>query len=77
MAYADAQIARGHKKHLRGDFAVALLRFGYSEQIVADHEGHKNTTLVRERYGRFKPTKHDYAKGATVHPIKARGRKHG
>jgi integrase len=46
----------------RHTHAVALLRFGYDEQIVANHEGHKNTTLVRERYGRFKPTRHDYAK---------------
>lgn len=27
MAYADAQIARGHKKHLRGDFAGALTHY--------------------------------------------------
>lgn len=46
----------------RHTHAVALLRFGYDEQIVANHLGHKNTTLVRERYGRFKPTKWDYAK---------------
>ncbi len=65
----------------RHTHAVALLRFGYSEQIVADHLGHENTTQVRERYGRFKPTKHDYAKkpeqSADVKPIKARGKKHG
>lgn len=48
----------------RHTHAVAVLRAGYIEQIAADHLGHKNTTLVRERYGRFKPTKHDYAKGA-------------
>jgi integrase len=54
---------RPHSIHdWRHTHAVALLRWGYSEQIAADHEGHKNTTLVRERYGRFKPTKHDYAK---------------
>lgn len=46
----------------RQTHAVALLRWGYNEQIVADHLGHKNTTLVRNNYGRFKPTAHDYAK---------------
>jgi integrase len=58
----------------RHTHAVALIRWGYSEQIVADHEGHKNTTLVRERYGRFKPTKHDYAKGQQVEPKGKRGK---
>lgn len=46
----------------RQTHAVALLRWGYSEQIAADHLGHKNTTLVRENYGRFRPNEHDYAK---------------
>jgi integrase len=58
----------------RHTHAVALLRWGYSEQIVADHEGHKNTTLVRERYGRFKPTAYDYAKPKHVAQPKKRGR---
>jgi integrase len=52
----------------RHTHTVALLRWGYSEQIAADHLGHKNTTLVRERYGRFKPTAYDYAKPKTDAP---------
>ena len=48
----------------RHTHAVALIRWGYLEQIVADHLGHKDTSLVRRVYGRFKPTKHDYAKAA-------------
>ncbi len=55
----------------RQTHAVALLRWGYNEQIAADHLGHKNTMLVRQNYGRFKPTKYDYAKAAvreTVRP---------
>ena len=35
----------------RHTHTVALLRWSYSEQIAADHLGHKNTTLARERYG--------------------------
>jgi integrase len=48
----------------RHTHAVALLRWGYNEQIVADHLGHKNTTLVRNNYGRFKPTAYDYARAS-------------
>lgn len=47
----------------RQTHGVALLRWGYSEQIVADHEGHIDTTMVRRKYGRFRPSTHDYAKG--------------
>jgi integrase len=56
----------------RHTHAVAVLRAGYIEQIAADHLGHKDTSLVRTTYGRFKPTKHDYAKaaGTSVTPIK-------
>jgi hypothetical protein len=35
-------------------------------RLAADHEGHKNTGQVRTRYGRFKSTKHDYAKAKPV-----------
>jgi integrase len=56
----------------RQTHAVAVLRAGYIEQIAADHLGHKDTSLVRRNYGRFKPTKHDYAKaaGTSVTPLK-------
>lgn len=50
----------------RQTHAVAVLRAGYDEQIAARHLGHKNTTLVRENYGRFIPTVHDYAKTQTA-----------
>lgn len=50
----------------RHTHAVALLRWGYGEQIAADHLGHKNTSMVRDNYGRFKSTKHDYAKAKVV-----------
>lgn len=58
----------------RHTHAVAVLRSGYIEQIAADHLGHKDTSLVRTTYGRFKPTKHDYAKaaGTSVTPIKTK-----
>lgn len=57
----------------RHTHAVALLRWGYSEQIAADHLGHKDTSMVRKVYGRFKATKLDYAKGGTtVQPAKGR-----
>lgn len=61
-AVGEAEFGQHSIHDWRHTHAVALLRWGYSEQIVADHEGHKNTTLVRERYGRFKPTAYDYAK---------------
>lgn len=56
----------------RHTHAVALTRAGYIEQIPADHLGHKDTSLVRKVYARFKPTKHDYARaaGTSVVPIK-------
>jgi integrase len=47
----------------RHTHTVALLRWGYSEQIAAAHLRHKNTDLVRKVYGVFKPDQHDYAKG--------------
>jgi integrase len=46
----------------RHTHAVALLRWGYAEQIVAAHLGHKNTDLVRTRYGVFIPKSTDYRK---------------
>ncbi len=46
----------------RHTHAVALLRWKYPEQIVSDHLGHKDTTLVRRVYGRYKPTARDYEK---------------
>ncbi len=62
VAVGEAEFGPHSLHDWRHTHAVALLRWGYAEQIVAEHEGHKNTTLVRERYGRFKPTRHDYAK---------------
>lgn len=50
----------------RQTHAVALLRWGYNEQIAADHLGHKDTSLVRTNYGKHRPTKHDYAKTKTA-----------
>jgi hypothetical protein len=62
----------------RHTHAVALLRWGYSEQIAADHLGHKNTTLVRTNYGRFKTTKHDYAKAPiSTNPATTASRREG
>lgn len=57
----------------RRTHGVALTRWGYHEQIIADHEGHKNTTLVRENYGKFRSTRHDYAKRPTIGLAKEEG----
>ncbi len=46
----------------RHTHAVQLLRDGYSEQIAASHLGHKNTDMVRTKYGVFIPGKEDYAR---------------
>lgn len=46
----------------RHTHAVALLRWRYSEQVVASHLAHKNTDLVRTRYGVFIPKSADYQK---------------
>lgn len=46
----------------RHSHAVWLLKLRYSEQIAAAHLGHKNTDLVRKRYGVFIPDQHDYAR---------------
>lgn len=58
----------------RRTHGVALTRWGYHEQIIADHEGHKNTTLVRENYSKFRSTRHDYAKKPAIAPKKEEGR---
>lgn len=51
----------------RSTHTVQLLRDGYSEQVAAAHLGHANTTMVRTRYGLFRPSAFDYAK-ATAAP---------
>lgn len=78
VAIGEAEYGQHSIHDWRHTHAVALLRWGYSEQIAADHEGHKNTGMVRSRYGRFKPTKHDYAKAKPVEiAAPAKGKKHG
>lgn len=62
VAVGEDQYGQHSIHDWRHTHAVALLRWNYAEQIVADHEGHKDTAMVRSTYGRFKPTKHDYAK---------------
>lgn len=61
-AVGEAEFGEHSIHDWRHTHIVALLRWGYVEQIPADHAGHKNTNLVRTVYGRFKPTAHDYAK---------------
>jgi integrase len=50
----------------RSTHTVQLLRDGYAEQIAASHLGHKNTAMVRERYGVFIPTESDYRTTRTI-----------
>lgn len=57
----------------RRTHGVALSRWGYHEQVIADHEGHKNVSLVRTNYARFRSTKLDYARKAAP----AKGERHG
>ncbi len=75
VAVGEAEYGQHSFHDWRHTHAVALLRWGYSEQIAADHLGHKGTSLVRDNYGRFKSTKHDYAKAKPVEtpaPMKKR-----
>jgi integrase len=44
----------------RHTFAVISLKDGYSLQVVAHQLGHRDTTLVQNRYGRFIPDASDY-----------------
>lgn len=44
----------------RHHYAVTLLRRGEKPQIVAHQEGHGNTKLVLDRYGKFIPNHGDY-----------------
>lgn len=49
----------------RHTYAVLSLRDGYSLQVVAHQLGHKDTTLVQTRYGKFTPKEIDYVRHAT------------
>lgn len=46
----------------RHTYAVQALRDGYSLQVVAHQLGHRDTTLVQSRYGRFIPDESDYTR---------------
>lgn len=54
MAYAEAQIARGHKKHLRGDFAGALTHY---RQAIRKSPSHAHAWyffgLICQQLGRY------------------------
>lgn len=62
VAANEARFTQHDLHDWRHTHAVALLRWRYSEQIVAAHLGHKNTDLVRTRYGVFLPKPSDYKK---------------
>lgn len=52
----------------RHTYAVQALRDGYSLQVVAHQLGHRDTTLVQSRYGRFIPDESDYRRHAKRPP---------
>lgn len=60
----------------RHTYAVQALRDGYSLQIIAHNEGHKDTTLIQTRYGRHVPRPEDFVRRhARKPPSRPRARK--
>lgn len=67
-AAAAVKLPRTTLHDWRHTYAVQALRDGYSIQVVAHQLGHKDTTLVQNRYGRFVPDEADYRRHPKTPP---------
>lgn len=76
VAQGEAKFSPHDLHDWRHTHAVILLRAGYDEQIAAAHLGHKNTDLIRKRYGIYVPDRFDYAKQARPDKSETSPRKH-
>lgn len=69
-AAAAVKLPRTTLHDWRHTYAVQALRDGYSLQVVAHQLGHRDTTLVQSRYGRFVPEESDYRRHSRKPPAK-------
>lgn len=69
VAVGEEEFGQHSLHDWRHTHTVQLLRDGYDEAIAAAHLGHKNTDLVRTRYGVWIVTEADYRrKRVTIEP---------